>query len=101
MNIEFYTVSENDTDITIMLNEPKLSYENCAKLDFKPENYRSKNLILDVKNLKQLDASGIGEILQCYRMSRINNISFSIINANSKIKDTLYRYRLHKFMDID
>lgn len=98
-----YSIKKDEKYIIIGLNEEKLDaiISPDLKADFLKYNQEGfKNIILDLKETKYIDSSGLSAILVANRLCNDEKGSFVLCNLNSHVKKLISISQLQSVLNI-
>ncbi len=79
-----YVIIKMQGDINLGNNRDILS-----KIFTEALSYRTPNIVIDLEEIKDIDSSILGKILNFYKESRMANSDLGILGANNTIKEKL------------
>ena len=98
-----YEIEKNDLYYVLTPKEEKIDSVLAPTLKADLITYEvegAKNIIMDLKNVKFMDSSGLSAMLVGNRTFREKNCSFVICNINSHIQKVLQISKLDTVLDI-
>lgn len=96
-----FTIDKHEKYVLVRLEDPKLNSLNAATVKseliiLSNEGYR--NIILDLKNIKYVDSSGLSSLLVANRLCKNLSGSFIVTNATDVVKKLLSISQLDKII---
>lgn len=91
-----------DTSIIVIYENQLLGIENESFQTIVKNSIKqgSKNILVDLSNVKFISSWGIEGFLHAFKTCTNNDIKFKLINVNDAVKDVLATLKLNKVFNI-
>ena len=98
--MECVTRQEGDFTIVVLEGEVDLHYSPTARKSILDSLKNSRNVLVDLSEVKYIDSSGIASLVEGFQLARSTNLEFGLVGVSEAAISVLKLARLDKVFPI-